>query len=385
MKFWKRKSILWIVLGFTVSLIIFSLRVKDEMVDFEVNYRAGARLKSGETLYRLEDGHYQFKYSPFSALLYLHLSFLPLTAAKALWFYLILISILLLVILCRRLLRPSQSSLFYTLVPLMVLARYFLREAQLGQINAFLTLILVLMVWALVVEENRPPVTQRMSWAGILWGLATALKPYAVIFFPYLVIRKRWKPMAFGMIFLGFSLIFPSLFYGFSGNMRVLREWVSSLSRSTPALLDSQDNISILGLLMKWTGSQKLSLFIFAAVVFCLSLLLLVLVLRGKGRRDAPVLDCSILLVLIPLLSPLGWDYTLLMSFLGVMICFVHFLDYSKFWRACLILNFLIVTFSLYDLLGKALYAQFMSLSVITLNFLILIGYLSFLRWKGLR
>lgn len=381
----KRSSLFWIILGIVALFLVFSIRIKDEMVDFEVNYKAGKRLSSGETLYRIEDGHYQFKYSPFSALLYVPLSFIPLTAAKAIWYVVIILSSFFLILLCRNLCHIQHRSFLYTLFPLLILARYFLRELQLGQINTFISMLLVLMIWILISEEKKFPPSRAACWGGAIWGLASALKPYALIFLPYLILKKKWKSLLSGLIFLALSLIVPSFFYGFSGNIRVLREWISSFSLSTPSLLDSQDNISFLGILMKWAGNQKLSLLVFATGVSLLAFLLLILVLRGKGRKEALLLDCSILLVLIPLISPLGWDYTLLISILGVMICAVHFFDYSKFWRGFLILNFSIVAFSLYDLLGREFYARFMSWSVITINFLILIGYLAFLRWRGLR
>ena len=56
------------------------------MRDFEVNYRAGERLRAGESLYRTSDGHYMFKYFPSSALLYVPFSLLPLPVAKVLWY-----------------------------------------------------------------------------------------------------------------------------------------------------------------------------------------------------------------------------------------------------------------------------------------------------------
>jgi hypothetical protein len=267
----------------------------------------------------------------------------------------------------------------------LILVRYFLRELQLGQINALITMLLVLMIWSLISEQKSFGSSPTVSWGGVLWGLAAALKPYAVIFLPYLVIKKKWKSLLSGLAFLAFSLIVPALFYGFSGNIRVLRKWISSLSQSTPALLDSQDNISLLGLLMKWTDNQKLSFSVFAAVAGLLALMFLALVLKGWRKREALILECSLLLVFIPLLSPLGWDYTLLMSILGVMICVNHFFDYSKFWRLILVLNFSLIAFSLYDLMGREFYTQFMNWSVITINYLILIGYLVFLRVKGLR
>ena len=49
-----------------VLAALFVLKVGPGMADFEVNYKAGNRLWTGETLYRTADSHWQFKYSPFS-------------------------------------------------------------------------------------------------------------------------------------------------------------------------------------------------------------------------------------------------------------------------------------------------------------------------------
>jgi len=48
----------------SAMVLLFILRVQSSMIDFEVNYTAGKRLKWGETLYRVEDEHYMFKYPP---------------------------------------------------------------------------------------------------------------------------------------------------------------------------------------------------------------------------------------------------------------------------------------------------------------------------------
>ena len=98
----------------------------------------------------------------------------------------------------------------------------------------------------------------------------------------------------------------------------------------------------------------------------------------------APTLEFALCLLLIPLVSPLGWDYTLLMSTLAVMIIIYKFTAYSGFWRAILILNFVLIFTLTYDLLGREAYATIMLWSFTTVNFLILIGYLSYLRFKKL-
>ena len=66
------------------------------------------------------------------------------------------------------------------------------------------------------------------------------------------------------------------------------------------------------------------------------------------------------------------------------MIIVHYFPYYTRLWRIVLVGNFLIIFFSVYDIIGKDLYSSFMSLSITTLNFLLIIGYLAFLRFKKL-
>jgi hypothetical protein len=352
------------------------------MIDFEVNYRAGDRIKWGETLYRAEDGHFQFKYSPFSSLLYLPLSYLPLDAAKSIWYFLSLFSIGLLLYLSQSLLTPEGKNVWILpLLTFLLLARYFLREIQLGQINALIAFFLIVMIW-LLNKGGKYSSSWEEKNAGLLWGLSMALKPYSLIFLPYFLLKKKWQTLVFGLLFLSFSLLIPSFFYGFKGNFNMLQEWQSSLAKSTPLLLDSQDNVSIIAFFMKWTQNLKLSLYLYGFTLIVLALFLLYIIWRGLKINKALLLDGAIILILIPLLSPLGWDYNLLFSALGIMTILYSFDKYSKFWKTLIIINFLVIFFSLYSILGRKLYADFMSLSIITINFLLIIACLSYLRLK---
>lgn len=378
----KKKKLLLILFAFIILLSLFLLKVQEHMIDFEVNYKAGKRLRGGESLYQVEDGHFMFKYLPSSALLYLPLSFLPLNAAKAFWYFIVAFCLGSLVYVSAKILPSEEKKSIYLLIfPPLILAKFFLRELHLGQINALVTMILLFMIWFLIYEKNTMP-SQKDIYAGLLWGLATALKPYALIFLPYFLLKKKWKSLLSGVGFLFLALFIPAAFYGFRGNIIILKEWISTLSRSAQALLDSQDNISIIAFFMKWTGNQNVSLLLSGLVMALLAFLVLTVILIGRKIDRASALECSILLILIPLISPLGWDYTLLMSVLGVTIIIHNFSGYSKFWRGFLVFNFFIITFSLYDIMGRYLYARFMSWSVITINFLILIGYLMHLRFR---
>ncbi|TEU03856.1 MAG: DUF2029 domain-containing protein, partial [Candidatus Aminicenantes bacterium] len=380
----RKKTYLIILIILILLALIFIFKIQEHMRDFEVNHTAGKRLRTGETLYQKEDGHYMFKYLPSSALFYLPLSFLPLSVAKAFWYSLVVFSIFALVYISYRILPTKNEKPKYLLVftPL-ILAKFFLREIQLGQVNAVVGMVLLFMVWFLVSEKDKKRPLNDV-YAGVLWGLALSLKPHSLIFLPYFILKKKWKSLLSGLGVLFFAFLITSFFYGFPGFITVLKEWAATLSRSTPGLFTSQDNMSLAALFMKWTGHRELSVVLAGAAVVLLAFLVLSLVLKGRGVERAPVLECSVLLILIPLISPLGWDYTLLVSALGVMILIQSFFEHSKAWRVVLIMNFFVIAFSLFDILGRELYTKFMSWSVITINFLILIGYLSFLRFRKL-
>lgn len=365
-----------------VFLLLFFFRVKNDMIDFGVNYEAGKRLRFGETPYRVEDGHYMFKYLPSSALLYLPLSYLPIEIAKGIWYFIIIICSLTLIRLSFLLIPSSTKKSYWLMViPPLILIKYFLRELDLGQINTLVTMTLLTMVWCLD-QQTYSHSNKENIYAGLLWGLAVALKPYALIFFPYLLLKGKWKSLISGASVLGVAMLTPALYYGMKGNFIVLDEWISTLSQSTPTLLKTWDNISIIAFFNKWTDDLKLSLILTAVSLATLGILVLILMIQGKRQNKSVVLECSVILLLIPLASPLGWDYNLLMSILGIMIILQYYPVYTKIWRIVLLCDFLIIFFSVYDIIGKDLYSTFMSLSLTTLNFLLLIGYLSFLRFK---
>ena len=377
-----RKALLALT-GFVFFTTIYVVRIREDMVDFRVNYQAGARLAAAEPLYRVEDGHFMFKYLPFSALVYLPLSLLPLEAAKVIWYVALVGGAVALFHLSRTLTAgEGTASMAQYVFPPLILAKFFLREMALGQINILVTLILLGMVWFLKPTPSGEHLNTKR--AGLLWGLATALKPYAVIFLPYFIVTKRWTALGAGGTVITFALVVPTAFYGASGNLALLREWASTLSQSTPTLFLSNDNISLIAFFMKWTHRQDVSLLLSGLTIGILAVLVLLVIRAGARARAPMVLECALLLTLIPLVSPLGWDYTFLMSVLAVTLIVKNYFRYSRPARFVLVANFCIIALSIYDLVGRSLYGAFMAWSILTINFLIVIGFLVALRFKGL-
>lgn len=378
----KKRRLLLLLGSIGLLAALFWLGGRTAMADFEVNYKAGGRLLAGETLYRTADEHWQFKYSPFSALVYLPLFLLPLPAAKAIWFFLVAAAIVVIVLLSRRILSPAGPPRGLEVgLAAAVLAKFFLRELQLGQINAIITALLLLMALELQPRPEGGSAGPDVR-AGVFWGLATALKPYAVIFLPYLILKGKLRPLFTGLAVVGISLAVPAAFYGFPGLGTVLREWIETLSHSTRSLFATQDNVSLMGLLAKWTGDVPLSAALFAVSIGILALLTLAVVIKGKTVSEPVPLETGLLLLFIPLLSPLGWDYTFLSAFLAVLIVFRHWDRFPAPWRAGLAVNAVMIGLALYDLLGRKLYAGFMDLSIPTLNFLVIAAALFYLRAK---
>ncbi len=363
---------------------LFIFRGRRGMVDFEVNYEAGRRIRAGETLYRAEDGHFQFKYPPFSALLYVPVSLLPLGAAKTVWFLIVLGSTILVFHLAFVLARPEgRQVLLLRIVPPLILAKCFLRELSLGQINALITALMLGMIFLMVRGGSRPSVGREAASGG-LGGLSTALKPYAAIFLPYWVLRRKWRALGAGIAALALAFLGPALYFGPAGNLLVHKEWIATLSRSTPGLFGTQDNISLIALFTKWTGRPGLSGSLYLLSVGALALGFLGLMARGRKVERPMILESGMLLALIPLISPLGWDYTLLSSVLVVMLVLKHYDALPGPARVFLIANFCVFGLSLFDLMGRRLYAGFMALSIPTMNALVFAGYAAWIRMKGL-
>jgi hypothetical protein len=354
------------------------------MADFEVNYRAGERMISGEPLYRTEDGHFMFKYMPFSALLYVPLTLLPLDAAKAAWYVLLVFCTVGLFLFSNELaIRGKPHPPFLVVLPPLILAKFFFREMKLGQINILVTLILLLMVWFLADEAAAP--SQRESKAGFFWGLASALKPYGLIFLPYFLLKKQWKALGAGLGFMMLALFLPTLVYGAQGNVKLLQDWMWTLSQSTPSLFSSNDNVSMVALWVKWGGDPVLAMAFWGVATVLGGIGVLFIVRRGEKLAGNTVLECSSLLALVPLISPMGWDYQLLMSVLAVTLIVYNYDAFSKFWRVVLVADFCIISLTIYDIMGRDLYRSFMASSMLTPCFLILLGYLGYLRLRQVR
>lgn len=357
-----------------VALLPTALR---KMPDFEVYWRAGRRAIAAEPLYRPEDGHYQLKYLPAFALLVAPVAMLPLAAAKGVW---LLATLLAMGMLVRDSLRMAQRGRLPTrivaLLVLLAMLKFFLHELTLGQSNALMAWLLVLAVSLLRSGREVP--------AGLLVALAVIVKPYAAAFVPYLALRRRWRALGVSITGVLVSLAAPAAIYGWTGSAALLRSWFDTVSASTPANLLGQDNVSIWAMYAKWLGVGSAAFWLATITVGAVAALFLLIVRRGRASVDGDYLEMAALLILMPLCSPQGWDYVLLVSTPAVVLVINRFGDMPPAVRAASVVAVVVMAFSVFDLMGRQAYAQFMALSTITICALVLFAALASMRWKAI-
>jgi hypothetical protein len=95
--------------------------------------------------------------------------------------------------------------------------------------------------------------------------------------------------------------------------------------------------------------------------------------LNRKSLRFPEGLEAALLLTLIPLLSPQGWDYVFLVSTPAIMLLVNYDDRQTPVPRLIVRIALVAIGLSLYDVMGRAAYSRFMSLSVITLCYFVVV------------
>jgi alpha-1,2-mannosyltransferase len=356
--------------------LLFTGKVSRKMPDFEVYWTAAVRARTAEPLYRADDGHYQFKYLPAFAVLAIPAGFVPLPLAKAVWFTISILLLAALVALSLALLPEARKPPWLLVtIALVAMLKFFGHEVVLGQMNALLAVIVVLAL--LAIRGGREPA------AGLLVALAVVVKPYAIIFLPWLMARRRRGAIAAAIAGLAVVMAAPALVYGARGNIELHRSWWRTVIESTAPNLTNSDNVSIAAMYAKWIGLGNTATVLTAATIAVLLAAAAFVFLR-RGTLPFPEgLEGALLLTYAPLLSPQGWDYVFLVSTPAI----VFLANYED--RLPLLLRLLTVAavatigLSLYDLVGRAAYSAFMAWSVISVCYFVVIAALCALRVRA--
>ena len=294
------------VLALVTVTMYTAVRAHRDLTDFEAYRTAAIRAAHAEPLYRPTDGHYQFKYLPAFAVVTRPITWLPAETAKLIWFALSFgmlawfVRTLVVKLPDRRLTALALGS--WTVV---VMGKFFIRELALGQTNALLALLLVPSIVALARSPRR---------AAFGAGAAVFVKPYALLLLPWLAWREPRRAVAVVAAAALLGLLLPVVVYGWSGNLHLLGDWLRTVEDTTSPNLLHPDNVSLASLWAKWLGIGPMaSALAIATAGMAVAAVGWVCAAR-PGQPGAAYLEGGLLLLLIPLLSPQGWDYVLLLG-----------------------------------------------------------------------
>lgn len=360
-----------------IALTAFNLRINGEMADFEVYRTAGHRALDAAPLYRPDDGHFAFKYLPAFAIAMTPVALLGSDAAHVTWYALSCACLVLLlrwsvIVLPAR--RWSQRSLI--LVALVFLAKFYAHELTLGQSNLLLGVVLMAGLGALQLEAPK--------LAAAALAVAVFIKPYALLLLPWLVATYGVAPGVVALTGIVAGLLLPAVLYGWTGNLDLLGHWWTMVSTSTAPNLLGADNVSLASMWAKWIGTGALA----GALAFVTVLLLLAVAAtmwRQRARVDEPdYLEFAFLMLLIPLISPQGWDYVLLLGTPAVICLTDRWRELRLPWRVASGTALALMGLSLFDLMGRAIYTEFMASAIVSVCALVLAATLAQIRLRAL-
>jgi len=358
------------------AVVAFGLgRLPGEMRDFEVYWTAATRALSSEPLYRVSDGHYQFKYLPAFAVLTSPAALVPLPLAKAAWFVASIALITILIALSLALLPSRRKALWWLIVMVIVaMGKFYGHELVLGQVNLAFAVIVLLGI--LMLRDGRGEA------AAVLLVGAMVVKPYAVLMLPWLAWRAGVRAVIATSAAVAAVLLLPAVLYGVDGTIELHRAWWTTVTASTAPNLTNTDNVSLAGFFMKWLGNGTTAARAAAIAGLLLAVGIALVVGRGKDVKRRETLEAAVLLTAIPLLSPQGWDYVFLVATPAVALVVNYDRELPPTLRIVSWGAILTIGLSLFDVLGRQRYGVFMEWSVITICFLVVISALAYLRMR---
>jgi hypothetical protein len=371
------RPLVWPLVVLVLAGVLYRTKIQREMIDFGVYRTAAVRAGAAEPLYRASDGHYVFKYLPAFALAMTPLVLVDAEVAKVIWFALsagLLTAFLRWSVRGLPERRRAESTLLWLTALFMV--KFYGHELTLGQSNILLGTLIVGGLLAVQIDQPRV--------AGVLIGAAVFVKPYALLLVPWLAFASGLAAAQSALVVLMAGLVLPALVYGWSGNVHLLVSWFETVTESTGSTIAGDDSVSLLAMWSKWLGVGAAAKAMATISSGAMLGLVATVWVRRQNVSNPEYLECALLMLLIPLLSPQGWDYVLLLGTPAVVCLLDRWEDVSTRWKAVAGLSLALMGLTIYDLMGRTLYIRFMHLSIITLAALGMAAALAHLRWRSL-
>ncbi|MCD4665547.1 MAG: DUF2029 domain-containing protein [Bacteroidales bacterium] len=365
--------------------------------DFEVYYKAAERILHSQNLYQINaDGHYVFKYSPTSAIYFIPFIIFPFTIAKYVYWLFLTSLIVAGFYLCIKILKPSlftnenvKSINTITLLATLILAIHFLRELHLGQVN-YLLLFLYIVAFYFFKKQKR-------TVFSIILAISIFIKPFTLIFLPYLIIKKKYFEL---LVFACFSLVLfllPFLFYGsIETTINQYQLWFSELRielSHKQGLLENA-NHTIFSVFARYTPIRFLLFNSTISFVYQIVMLFVIGIsflwftkinsknINVEQQHNFSIIEFSFLVSLIPLLAFTS-ENAFIFSQILVFIILLNYKSLKAYEKVLAIVAFIFIGGNFGELIGRELSEKINDISLITFGTIILIYLLYVLRIRN--
>jgi hypothetical protein len=285
---------------------------------------------------------------------------MDLPAARVVWYSLTCGLLVTFVWQCLKLLPARQAEERWLLgLTLVVMAKDYIRELSLGQAD----LALGVLVMAALAAAAR-----RRAWlAGTCIAVAVFIKPYAMLFVPWLLWTLGLEAVLSFAIVLAVGLVAPATVYGWQGNIDELHGWYRIVVSTTPPNLTIPENISFAALWTKWIGVSRPVMMLAAATTAIAFAAVAYVARRFTGGASGPYREIAALFVLVPLISPQGWDYALLLGTPAVLSILDRWRTFSAPSRIILAFALVVIALPTRELLGLDWHRSVVSTGIVTL------------------
>jgi hypothetical protein len=104
---------------------------------------------------------------------------------------------------------------------------------------------------------------------------------------------------------------------------------------------------------------------------------------RRQHVSEPNYLEGAYFFTLVPLLSPQGWDYVLVLALPAYMCLVDRWRDLSPAWRTAALMGFFLTSFTIFDLLRRPLYTFLVDKAAVSLGAVIVAACLVHLRCRA--
>jgi hypothetical protein len=352
---------LLVAIACLLTFVLNTINGRFLLGDFRVYYTAAANFFSGGPVYLVSfyTGSGFYKYSPLTLYFFLPYIWFNFKIAAIIHFCILGTAYWYLFVVMRNmmhdyfLIRRGKYDLWLLSLSFCCIAIHLTRELYLGNIN-----IILLMSCCLAIRNF---LSGKEVQGGILLGIVILTKPYLLILLLPLVLRKKWKALAWSGLTITGGLIIPFLYPGPLRSIGMYGDWIKTIR------LHSGDfpGMTSLGYLFRqlfplWPDWA--SLLVFLTVMFMVTIFISNNLHRekqegtpgGYGKMNF-AFEWFLLLALLPNLIKTDW---VLLQFSAPVITFMIFSISSRkiyWWIPVLALLLFCYSANSDDLLGRDL------------------------------